>query len=84
MTDLISRGRLEFGLGSGAYKREFDRMYPGLKQTDGWKYMHETLPAVKSLWQGDYEHNGEFWSFPLSTSVPKPLQKPHPEIVFTA
>ena len=26
--DLISGGRLEFGLGSGAYQREFDRMRP--------------------------------------------------------
>ncbi|MEK9860384.1 MAG: LLM class flavin-dependent oxidoreductase, partial [Alphaproteobacteria bacterium] len=30
--DLISGGRLEFGIGSGAYQREFDRMRPGLKQ----------------------------------------------------
>ena len=30
--DLISGGRLEFGIGSGAYQREFDRMHPGLKQ----------------------------------------------------
>ncbi len=80
MADLISNGRLEFGIGSGAYQREFDRMHPGLPQTDGWRYMSETLPAVKALWQGDYEHNGKFWSFPLSTSVPKPLQKPHPPI----
>jgi alkanesulfonate monooxygenase SsuD/methylene tetrahydromethanopterin reductase-like flavin-dependent oxidoreductase (luciferase family) len=28
--DLISGGRLEFGIGSGAYQREFDRMHPGL------------------------------------------------------
>jgi alkanesulfonate monooxygenase SsuD/methylene tetrahydromethanopterin reductase-like flavin-dependent oxidoreductase (luciferase family) len=80
MADLISGGRLEFGIGSGAYQREFDRMHPGLKQSDGWKYMHEMLPALKALWQGDYEHDGEFWSFPLSTSVPKPLQHPHPPI----
>lgn len=80
MADLISGGRLEFGIGSGAYQREFDRMHPGLKQSDGWKYMHEMLPALKALWQGDYEHDGEFWSFPLSTSVPKPLQQPHPPI----
>ncbi|MGI9316219.1 MAG: LLM class flavin-dependent oxidoreductase [bacterium] len=79
-TDLISGGRLEFGIGSGAYQREFDRMHPGLKQTDAWRYMHEMLPAVKALWAGDYEHNGEFWSFPTSTSVPKPVQKPHPPI----
>ena len=80
MADLISGGRLEFGIGSGAYQREFDRMHPGLKQSDSWRYMHEMLPAVKALWQGDYEHDGEFWSFPLSTSVPKPLQQPHPPI----
>ena len=83
-TDLISDGRLEFGIGSGAYQREFDRMRPGLKQTEGWRYMHEILPAVKALWAGDYEHEGEFWSFPLSTSVPKPLQKPHPPIWVSA
>ena len=79
-TDLVCGGRLEFGIGSGAYQREFDRMFPGLKQSDAWRYMHEMLPAVKALWAGDYEHNGEFWSFPTSTSVPKPLQKPHPPI----
>ena len=75
MTDLLTGGRLEFGIGSGAYQREFDRMHPGLKQSDGWRYMHELLPAVRALWEGDYEHNGEFWSFPTATSVPKPVQK---------
>ena len=79
-TDLISGGRLEFGIGSGAYQREFDRMAPGLKQSDAWRYMHEMLPALKALWAGDYEHDGEFWSFPTATSVPKPVQKPHPPI----
>jgi alkanesulfonate monooxygenase SsuD/methylene tetrahydromethanopterin reductase-like flavin-dependent oxidoreductase (luciferase family) len=72
--DLISGGRLEFGIGSGAYQREFDRMYPGLKQSDGWRYMQEMLPAVRALWQGDYAHEGQFWNFPASTSCPKPLQ----------
>ena len=79
-TDLISGGRLEFGIGSGAYQREFDRMRPGLLQSDAWRYMNEMLPAVKALWQGDYAHDGEYWSFPTSTSVPKPLQQPHPPI----
>lgn len=80
MTDLLSGGRLEFGIGSGAYQREFDRMQPGLKQSDAWRHMQEMIPVVKALWQGDYEHKGEFWSFPLATAVPKPLQTPHPPI----
>lgn len=72
--DLLSGGRLEFGIGSGAYQREFDRMKPGLQRSDAWRYMQEMLPAVRELWQGDYEHNGEFWQFPSATSVPKPSQ----------
>ena len=80
MTDLLTDGRLEFGIGSGAYQREFDRMQPGLKQSDSWQYMNEMLPAVLALWQGDYEHNGDFWQFPTSTSVPKPVQSPHPPV----
>ena len=80
LLDLYSGGRLEFGIGSGAYQREFDRMHPGLKQAEGYKYMQEMLPVVKALWRGDCEHDGEFWSFPPATSVPKPLQNPHPPI----
>ncbi|MCQ0091611.1 LLM class flavin-dependent oxidoreductase [Roseovarius sp. M141] len=74
LLDLLSGGRLEFGIGSGAYQREFDRMKPGLKQSDAYRYMQEMLPAVRALWQGDYAHDGEYWQFPTSTSVPKPVQ----------
>ncbi|WP_135506179.1 LLM class flavin-dependent oxidoreductase [Roseovarius aestuariivivens] len=78
MLDLLSDGRLEFGIGSGAYQREFDRMKPGLDQRDSWRYMQEALPVVRKLWTGDYAHDGEYWQFPTSTSCPKPLQKEVP------
>ena len=78
MVDLISGGRLEMGLGSGAYQREFDRMKPGLQQSDSWRYMQEMLPLIPALWAGDVEHEGEFWQFPKSTSCPKPLQEKVP------
>ncbi len=78
--DLLSGGRLEFGIGKGAYQREFDRMAGGMNQNIGVPMMLEMLPALKALWQGDYAHKGEYWSFPTATSVPKPLQKPHPPI----
>ena len=74
MVDLLSGGRLELGLGSGAYQREFDRMRPGLDQKDSHRYMQEMLPVVRELWKGDVEHNGENWQFPKATSCPKPVQ----------
>ena len=74
MTDLISGGRMDLGIGSGAYQREFDRMRPGLDQKDGYKYLQEMLPLVQQLWRGDVAHDGEHWQFPASTSCPKPIQ----------
>lgn len=78
LVDLISGGRLELGLGSGAYQREFDRMHPGLQQKDSHRYMQEMLPLVRELWKGDVEHNGENWQFPKATSCPKPMQNEVP------
>ncbi len=78
LCDLLSGGRMEFGIGSGAYQREFDRMFPGLEQKDSWQYMQEMLPLVQKLWQGDVAHDGRFWQFPRATSCPKPLQEQVP------
>ena len=78
MTDLISNGRVDLGIGSGAYQREFDRMHPGLDQKDGYKYLQEMLPLVKELWKGDVTHDGAHWQFPASTSCPKPVQEDVP------
>lgn len=74
LVDLLSGGRMELGLGSGAYQREFDRMRPGLLQKDSHAYMNEMFPLVKQLWDGDVEHNGTYWQFPKATSCPKPIQ----------
>jgi alkanesulfonate monooxygenase SsuD/methylene tetrahydromethanopterin reductase-like flavin-dependent oxidoreductase (luciferase family) len=78
--DIFSDGRLELGLGRGAFQYEFDRMAGGIEQRQGGAYLRETLPVVQALWRGDTEHRGQHWQFPLATSVPKPLQRPHPPI----
>ena len=81
LVDLYSNGRLELGLARGAFQYEFDRMANGVSQKlDGGDYLYELLPALKNLWAGDYEHHGRFWQFPKATSVPKPMQKPHPPL----
>jgi alkanesulfonate monooxygenase SsuD/methylene tetrahydromethanopterin reductase-like flavin-dependent oxidoreductase (luciferase family) len=78
--DIFSDGRLELGFGRGAFQYEFDRMAGGIEQRKGGGYLREMLPVVLALWNGDTEHEGEHWRFPLATSVPKPLQRPHPPI----
>ena len=74
LCDVITGGRLELGFGRGSYQYEFDRMAGGMPQEEGGRYMRELIPAVKALWQGDYEHRGEILNFPATTSAPKPLQ----------
>ena len=78
MLDLLSGGRLELGVGRGAYQREFDRMVPGLDPAGASAALRELVPAVRALWSGDYAHHGDRWSFPESTSCPKPLQPAPP------
>ena len=81
ITDLYIGGRLELGLARGAFQYEFDRMANGISQRlHGGEYLYELLPAIKGLWAGDYQHDGKHWQFPKATSVPKPLQKPHPPL----
>jgi flavin-dependent trigonelline monooxygenase, oxygenase component len=74
LLDVLSNGRLELGLGRGAYQREFDRIQPGLVPATASAALRELLPAVRALWAGDASLDGQFWSYPESTSCPKPLQ----------
>jgi alkanesulfonate monooxygenase SsuD/methylene tetrahydromethanopterin reductase-like flavin-dependent oxidoreductase (luciferase family) len=80
LCDVLTNGRLEFGIARGAFQYEFNRFSNGMDERKGVDYVKETLPAVLKLWSGDYEHKGELFSFPMTTSVPKPVQKPHPPI----
>ena len=84
MTDIITGGRLDVGIARGAYNFEYQRLSPGLDAATAGQRMRELVPAVKGLWAGDYAHDGETWSFPTTTSAPKPLQQPHPPIWIAA
>ena len=84
MTDIITGGRLDIGIARGAYNYEYQRLSPGLDAATAGQRMRELIPAVKGLWAGDYAHEGETWSFPATTSAPKPVQQPHPPIWIAA
>lgn len=80
MTDIITNGRLDLGIARGAYSFEYERLVPGLDAWNAGQRLRELVPAVRKLWEGDYEHHGETWSFPSTTSSPVPLQQPGPPI----
>jgi flavin-dependent trigonelline monooxygenase, oxygenase component len=75
MTDVLTDGRLELGIGRGAYQYEFDRLAGGLAEHEGGRYLREAIPAIRKLWAGDYSMETELWKFPNTTSVPKPQQQ---------
>lgn len=84
MADIIMDGRLDIGIARGAYSFEYERMGEALEPLKCGRMLREIVPAIKQLWRGDYQHKGEFWSFPKTTSAPKPLQQPHPPIWIAA
>ncbi|MDC0947758.1 LLM class flavin-dependent oxidoreductase [Gammaproteobacteria bacterium] len=80
MTDLICDGRLEIGIARGAYSFEYERLMPGLDAWQAGQRMRELVPLLRPLWAGDCAHDGEFFSFPSSTSIPAPLQASGPPL----
>lgn len=84
LTDVATGGRLDLGIARGAYSFEYERLVPGLDAWGAGQRLREMVPALKGLWDGDYAHEGEFWRFPATASVPKPVQRPSPPVWLAA
>ena len=84
MTDLMTGGRLELGIARGAYNFEYERIMPGMDAWDAGQRMRESAPLLRPLWQGDCAHEGTYYSFPNTSSAPKPVQKDGPPIWIAA
>src|SRR5580698_2538384 len=79
--DVLSNGRLIFGIGIGYLKPEFDAI--GAPFDHKGPRTEEFLAAMIALWSMDKpEYRGKFVSFGGINAMPRPVQKPHPEIVF--
>ncbi len=77
--DLVSNGRVEFGMGEGASITElgpFDRQMEN-KQAVWEDGVRCVLPMFKD---GGWEYDGPYFKFPLRNVLPKPVQKPHPPL----
>ncbi|MFQ5787313.1 MAG: LLM class flavin-dependent oxidoreductase, partial [Thermodesulfobacteriota bacterium] len=77
--DVLSGGRIIFGVGPGWMSEEFDTL--GIPFNDRGKRTDEYIRIFKDLLIKD-EHNfkGNFYNFSKIKFYPKPHQKPHPPI----
>jgi probable F420-dependent oxidoreductase len=79
--DVMSGGRLIFGIGIGNLEFEFNAV--GMPFDHKGKRAEEALAAMKALWTMDRaEFHGRYFSFAGVRAEPRPVQRPHPEIVF--
>lgn len=79
--DKLSGGRFDFGVGIGWLEEEFIAL--GVPWERRGARTREYLEVMKKLWiDGEADHQGEFCSFPKVRSYPKPVQRPHPPIIF--
>src|SRR3954453_7773517 len=81
--DVISGGRLIWGIGAGWYENEFRGYgYDFPSPRDRIAMLRESVEIVKSMWtQPDTTYRGEHYSLVRANCDPKPLQQPHPPIL---
>jgi probable F420-dependent oxidoreductase len=78
--DVLSGGRLIFGVGAGYLRPEFDAL--GAPFEDRGERTNEYIEAIRALWTQEAPHfEGRLVSFAGIDAQPRPIQKPHPPIV---
>jgi probable F420-dependent oxidoreductase len=78
--DVLSRGRLDVGLGSGWAPHEFAAV--GATFARRGAQTEEYVAALRALWADDpVEFHGEFTDVPPARALPKPVQRPAPPIL---
>ena len=78
--DVVSNGRLIFGVGAGYLKPEFDAL--GIPFDRKSARTIDYLEAIRALWtQPHPAYEGAFVRFGGIQAFPRPVQRPHPPIV---
>lgn len=77
--DILSNGRLEFGVGRGAIPVHFSGF--NVSREESRERFEESLDVIHKAWTTEsFSHSGKYYQIPETSVVPKPLQKPHPPI----
>ena len=78
--DLLSGGRLDFGIGKGYRYNEFAGFRVPIKEADA--RFDECLGVIVKAWTSNekFSHRGHYWQFDEITVEPPTAQRPHPPI----
>jgi alkanesulfonate monooxygenase SsuD/methylene tetrahydromethanopterin reductase-like flavin-dependent oxidoreductase (luciferase family) len=78
--DLLSGGRLDFGIGKGYRYNEFAGFCVDMDEADA--RFNECLDVIIKAWTADepFSHQGHYWQFDKIVVEPPTAQRPHPPI----
>jgi probable F420-dependent oxidoreductase len=78
--DVISRGRVLFGIGAGWNAMEL--RHHGTAPRERFQIMRERVLAMRAIWTSEVaEYHGRFVDFAPSYQWPKPVQRPYPPVL---
>jgi F420-dependent oxidoreductase-like protein len=81
--DVISGGRLDWGIGAGWYENEYKGYgfeFAAPKVRIGM--LKECVEIVRSMWtEAETTYDGKYYKLERANCDPKPLQQPHPPIL---
>jgi alkanesulfonate monooxygenase SsuD/methylene tetrahydromethanopterin reductase-like flavin-dependent oxidoreductase (luciferase family) len=81
--DILSQGRLEFGIGRGTIAIHFQGFE--VSRDESRERFEETLAIIEQAWTQDISaFAGKHFRIPPTAVAPKPLQKPHPPLRIAA
>lgn len=77
--DVLSHGRLDFGIGAGWYEHEYRAYgYPYPDAPERLRYLREAVQVILAMWtQDEAVYNGKYYHLQGAINQPKGVQKPH-------
>jgi natural product biosynthesis luciferase-like monooxygenase protein len=79
MVDVVSNGRLDFGVGKGSEPSEYRRS--GVRQEEATARMKEGTEILLQAWSDQpVNFRGEHFHYENVRVLPKPAQRPHPPV----
>ena len=83
MADVLSHGRLDFGVGRGLYKYDYD--IANVPMDESRDRFNENLAIIRALWTGEsVTYRGRWTTIDGHSLGPRPTQSPSPPIFIAA